>query len=911
MPSPLRLTLRTLLSHWPRHRLQCALCLLGITLGVAVVTAMDLANASALASFRESLASVSGRATHQIAPQEGSFQNGVPEELFAKVYAVPGVIAAAPVIETYGTLVLDPKAALPNSPIDARNATAAGKPPLQALVRILGVEPLLDQPFRSIASGTERELRSTSGGVQMSLGADVFNQWVLRDDGCALSEALAARLGVKSGDTLTLIQSGKRHTLKLLATYRLEQKLAQDDILLIDIAAAQERFGTLGKLSSIDLILPDGQDVERSSRSVPTGAEDERSGSFVLQNLRALLPRGVVLQRSGERAGRTEALLSAFQLNLTALSLLALVVGMFLVYNTLTVAVLQRMPMIGTLRCLGASEKTTRRAVLLEAMLLGCVGSVLGLLAGAALARVFLERVGGIMTDLYAHVGALAVFYDPLAAIKGVALGMLASIAGAYVPALEAGRTAPTSILRRSRSEAWAERSWKKLLIAGLLSCAVAAVLAALPGKSPVPGLFAAFALAMGGALSAPAVTRWISLYAAAPLRRAFGVKGMLAARGLGANLSRTGLAVGALGMALSMTVGVALMIASFRGTLDRWMGQSLMADIYLRPAVPASLRSTAHIPADVLERLRAIPGVEAVDTFRGRDVALDDGSLILIAATDTRVTFTRGRENFPITSDGGDPERSYRGLLDGQILISEPMARKQNLKLGDTLTLPGTTRPVALKIEGIYYEYATDRGVVSMDAKTYADLFGESAPQSASLYLKPGADLSAAMQELRDEIGAPFGMYIFSNRTLRDEAFRVFDRTFAITGQLENLSLAVGLCGIVSALLALLRERAADFGLLRALGLTARGLFALVLLEGLLLGTAALLVAWVLGPALAVLLIKVINVRAFGWTILFSMKWEVFARAGAMALLMSAAAALYPAWRGRGINAAGALREE
>ena len=872
---------RVLLSYWPRHRLQCVLCLLGITLGVAVVTAMDLANASALTSFRQSISSVNGNATHQIGPLEGSYQNGVPEDLFPKVYSTPGVIAAAPVIETYGTLVVDPNTNLGNTPTE-QIANSSSSKSTQALVRILGIEPILDRPFRS------------ADGIDTGLGADMFAQWMLRDDGCVLSTSLAARLGVKTGGTVTLIQSGKRHTLTLLATYRSDQKLAQDDLLLMDIASAQERFGTLGKLNSIDLILPDGA-----------------AGDAVAEKLSALLPDGVALQRPAERAGRTEALLSAFQLNLRALSLLALVVGMFLVYNTLTVAVLQRLPTIGTLRCLGASERETRRAVLLEAALLGFVGSVFGLAIGAALARLFLERVGGIMTDLYAHVGALAVFYDPWAAAKGLALGVLASVAGAFVPAYEAGKTAPTSVLRRSGTEAWAERSWKKLLALGGTSCALAAGLAAVPGKSPLPGLAAAFALAVGGALAAPAVTRWISIYSAPAMRRVFGVPGMLAARGLSANLSRTGLAVGALGMALSMTVGVALMVASFRGTLDRWMNQSLMADVYIRPAVPALIRRTAHIPDEILRRLRALPSVEAVDTFRGRDVVLADGSLVLVAATDTRVTFTRGRANFPITPDGGDPDRSYRGLIGGQALISESLARKQDWKLGDTVTLPGAKNATPLKIEGIYYEYATDRGVISLDAKTYGQLFGEMQPQSASLYLKPGADIDAAITLLRDDFGAPGGLYIFSNRTLREEAFRVFDRTFAITAQLENLSLAVGLCGILSALLALLRERAADFGLLRALGLSARGLFKLMVLEGLLLGTAAFLVACVLGPALAVLLIKVINVRAFGWTILFSMKWDVFARAGTLALLMSAAAALYPAWKSRGMNAAGALREE
>lgn len=885
--SPRAIVFSTLIGYWLRHRLQCALCVSGIALGVAVVTAMDLANASALESFRASLASISGKATHQIAPLPGSYQNGVPETLFARVLNEPGVLAAAPVIEAFGTIFAEAQTQLPNSPAEAAAQPAAQKQ-ARELVRILGIEPLLDQPFRS------------AKGVRTALGESAFSEWMARDDGCALSAAMARRLGLKAGDVFTLLHSGRRHVLKLLAVYEAAEKFSQDDVLLMDIAAAQERLGTPGALSQIDLILAEGA-----------------PGAAAIARIQKYLPGGIALQRPAERASRTEALLSAFQLNLRALSLLALVVGMFLVYNTLTVAVLQRLPLLGTLRCLGASERDTRWAVLLESALLGLAGSALGLLAGALLAGIFLERVGGIMSDLYAYVGALSIFYEPLALLKGLALGVLASLAGAYVPAWEAGRTAPTAVLRRSSAEARAGSGWKKLLIAGCLCLCAALALALVPGKSPLPGLAAAFALAFGGALCAPAVTRGLSLYAARPLRKSAGILGLLAARGLGTNLSRTGLAVGALGMSLSMTIGVALMVTSFRGTLERWMQQSLTADIYMRPAGPALLRQKSSIPDELLEKLRAVPGVAALDTFQGRDVVLNDGALVLVAATDTRITFSRGRENFPITPDGGDAERAFRGLLDGQALISETLARKHDLKLGGALEIPGARPRVAggpapvLKIEGIYHEYANDRGVISIDKKTYSALFGDTRAQSASLYLKPGENLDAMLEKLRHEFGAPGGLYIFSNRTLRDEAFRVFDRTFAITGQLENLSLAVGLCGILSALLALLRERSTDFGLLRALGLSARGLFGLLVLEGVLLGAAACVLAFVLGPALALLLIQVINVRAFGWTILFELHWEVFLRTGVLALLMSALAALYPAWRSRSMSAAAALREQ
>ena len=197
------------------------------------------------------------------------------------------------------------------------------------------------------------------------------------------------------------------------------------------------------------------------------------------------------------------------------------------------------------------------------------------------------------------------------------------------------------------------------------------------------------------------------------------------------------------------------------------------------------------------------------------------------------------------------------------------------------------------------------------MHLATYKRLFHDARPNSVSVYLKHGADADAVRQKVRDTIGAPLGLYVFSNAALREEAFRVFDRTFAITGQLENLSLAVGLCGILSALLALLRERSPEFALLRALGLTASGLSGLIVLEGMLLGIVAFAIACVLGPALAVLLIEVINVRAFGWTILFTMDGGVFLRVLVLTALVSALAAAYPAWRALRANVPHALREE
>ncbi|HYF52597.1 MAG TPA: FtsX-like permease family protein [Planctomycetota bacterium] len=881
-------TLRVLFSHWRRHKLQLAICLLGITLGVAVVTAMDIANASALRSFRQSISEVTGRATHQIAPAEGSTLTGVPDELFASIVRNEG-IKAAPVIESHGILLADPDAELAGTPREEREARAANSEQKAthgtrdtALVRIIGIDPLSDQPFRPF------------DGVETRFYESTFNDWAVRDDACVLPETLAKRLGVKLGDRLAVMSSGRRHKLTLVGTYVAQDRLARgsDDVLLMDIAAVQERFGQAGVISHIDLIVPD--DAAATAR---------------LDGIAKTLPSGLVVQRPSDRAGRTEALLSAFQLNLTALSLLALVVGTFLIHNTLTVAVLQRSAMIGTLRCLGQSSAGVRRAVLLEALLLGFVGSLFGLFLGTQMAALFLQRVGGVVSDLYAHVGAFSVFLTPASLAKGMALGLFASVAGAWFPAREAASVAPVQVLRRSRIEYKAQSSWKLFALFGSVALLISLGLAMVPGSSPVPGLAAAFALALGGALWSPAITRWFSFLIARPLRAARKTVAMLAARGMSANLSRTGLAVGALALALSMTLGVAIMVSSFRSTLDRWMEQAINADLYIRPAGPSLLRLKLYMPEETIAGIAAMPQVAAVDPFIGRELGLDANTPVMIVATDLKTTFSRGHTRFPFYK--GDPDAALAGVLNGGIMISESLSRKKNLNVGDSLTIPGSRVPEGLRIVAIYYEYATERGVITMDRTTYKKVFGDDRINSCSVYLKPGTDLEAAQAEVRRRFGVPGGLYVFSNAALREEAFTVFDRTFAITRQLESLSLAVGLCGILSALIALLRERSTDFALMRALGLSGADLSRMIVCEGLLLGCSALLVAFVLGPALALLLIHVINVRAFGWTIFMALDPWVFVRVASLALLMSALAGVYPSLRGRRLSISAALRQE
>lgn len=827
-----------------------ALMILGVALGVAVVVAIDIANVGARRAFDLSTEALAGRATHQIA---GGAQ-GLDEQIYTRLRVEGGLRTIAPVISDY---FISPQ---------------LGGRPLQ----LLGLDPFADGPFRSVFG--------SNGPDTAALTA-----FLTRPGALLLSKELADRYGLATGDALTLVIDGQQRqgeVAGLLAPADGYSRQALAGVVVADISTAQELTGRLGRLDRIDVILPDDEPAGRA-------------------RIEALLPAGVKLAPASARSGTVAEMTLAFRVNLTAMSLLALVVGMFLIYNTITFSVVQRREMFGTLRCLGVTDREIFGLVLAEAALVGLVGSLLGLGLGVALGRGAVALVSQTINDLY-FVSTVSGFTVPLASLlKGLVLGVAATMAAAFPPAREAARIEPRSALRRSAIEDSFLRAAPWLALAGL-GLLIAGSLVLLVRSRSLNVAFAGITgVVIGLALQTPLFTRFGMQQAPRLLRPIFGPLGRMAPRDIAQSLSRTSIAIAALMVAVSVTIGVTLMIDSFRGTVQTWLQQSLQGDLYITtPGVTAADVSGTLDPA-VVAAVERWPDAQQVRRLRRTLVDSPLGAM-QVAAID-RLTY--GPELF--ASASGPPAEMWRQVEAGAVLVSEPFANRYGLGRGSEVRLDTPQGQRTFPVVGVYYDYASSAGVVMMALPLYRNLWGDPGLTALAVDLAANVDPNASANALADSLAPLQQVLVQPNRVLRSEALIVFDRTFAITAALRLLATLVAFVGVLSALLALQLEREREMGILRALGLTVGQLAQLILLETGLMGLAAGLLAWPTGLALSVILVYVINLRAFGWTLQMQITPGPFLAALGIALLAALLAGVYPALRVGRMAVAAALRGE
>ncbi|GIV57581.1 MAG: permease [Rhodothermaceae bacterium] len=833
------LLLRAGLRYLLRHPWLLALSILGVALGVSVVVAIDLASGSARRAFELSAETVTGRATHLVV---GPTERGLPEDVYRRLRLEAGVRAAAPVVEGYVAAVAD-----------------SGR-----TFHLLGVDPLAEGPFRSYA------------GREAGLDLGAF----LTQPGAALMAGTTARaMGLAPGDTLAVRVEGRParlHLVGLMEGTDTHSAEALDGLLVVDIATAQELLGRTGRLSRIDLIVPEGA-----------------AGAALLERLRAVLPPGAEVVRSATRTETVEQMTRAFELNLTALSLLALVVGMFLIYNTMTFSVVQRRPLLGRLRVLGVTRREVFTLVLGEALLIGLAGTVLGGLLGVVLGQGLVRLVTRTINDLYYVVTVRELYLAPLTLAKGVALGLGATLAAAFFPAREAAETPAGMVLQASVPEARARRRAPRLALAGVALGGAGGVLLLLSGRS-IGGSYAAlFCLLLGFALATPWAVQRMARMARPVMGRLFGLTGRMAASGIVAALSRTAVAIAALTIALAATIGVGVMVDSFRLTVDTWLGYALQADVYVQPPSLVLREGEATLRPEVLERLRTTPGVAAAYSVRRLDVASNHGRVRLVAVDRGPMTPSTFRLK------AGDPDVVWSSFEDGaSVLVSEPYSYRHRTGVGDTLRLQTDHGERPFVVRGIYYDYASDRGVVLMSRATFERHFDDRLRSGLALYAAPGEDLDALMARLRSRVEGMQEVFIRSNRALREASLEVFDRTFTVTVVLRMLAVLVAFVGVLSALMALQLERAREFAVLHAVGMEAGRLRRLVTLQTGLMGLFAGLLSLPLGLLLAGVLVHVINKRSFGWTLQLEVPPEMLLQAVGVALVAAVLAGLYPAFR-------------
>jgi len=844
-----------------RHPWLMSLSVLGVALGVAVVVGIDLANTSADRAFRLSAQRLTGKATHQVV----GASRGLPASAYRRVRTEAGHRASAPVVAEY---VRVPR---------------AGRP-----FQLLGVDPFAEGPFRPYVGGAG----ASGDAAGLDLGA-----FMAGGNAALLSAPTARALGKVPGDTLTIAVDGAPHTLRvagLLEPNDERTRRATRNLLVTDIATAQEVLGMGGprggRLTRIDLILPEEEAAEKRAEA----------------RIRQAVPPGAQIRRSASRTETVEQMTRAFSLNLSALSLLALVVGLFLIYNTMTFSVVQRRPLLGRLRALGVTRREVFALVLGEAALVGAVGTACGLALGVGLAQGLVRLVTRAINDLYFVVNVQEVAVTPWVLAKGAALGMGATLAAAYAPAREAARQEVSVVLQRSRAESAAQKWVPRLAAGGAVGVAVAGALLVLPSQSIWVGYAALFCVLLAAALGAPAAVMAMARALRPAMEKVFGVLGKMAARGLRQSLSRTGVAIAALMVAVAATVGVGVMTKSFRQTVESWLSYSLQSDVYVQPPSLVFRRSTATLARGTADTLAQVPGVAGAHTVRRVEVASSAGPTQLVAikpGPETQDTYR---------FKAGTPAQVWPRFRRGErlVIVSEPYGYRTGTQVGDTLRLQTDQGREPFRVGAVFFDYASDRGVVTMSRATYDRFYDDR--RVSGVALRAEAGLSADSLAARVRAAAPPGqeLVVQSSRGLREASLEIFDRTFAITNVLRLLAVVVAFIGVLSALMALQLERRRELAVMRAGGMTPGQVGSYVTLQTGLMGLAAGILALPLGLALAYILIFVINKRSFGWTLQLEASPGILLQALLLALVAALLAGAYPAWTMARANPAEAMRE-
>lgn len=823
------------LRHWRLAWRQQVMLMLILALGSGVYLAMRLANRAALSGFEQFTSGITRQADFTITGTTGSLNETWLREMRDALAERP--VHLLPVIEE--TVM----------PFEEGKAVEIGS----------GVTwKLVGTDFVSLLNLRGEAPAGLKGDVKAAEGVFV-----------------SAKLRKAVGDEIRVVMHEQVVPLKVagVVTEQPGVPTLPETMLLMDLPAAQKLMRREGKVDRVEVVVTRGEAFAHLR---------EETGEV----LSKLANQRWQVSGAEDRRALAGTMTEAFRLNLTILSLLALFVGGYLIFQALDGVVIRRREEIGVLKSLGVTDAVIQRAFLIEALLLGVIGGGLGLLVGWLGAQ---AAVGGVSKTVNALYGASSVQRADLhfgEAMLSMGIAIVTSLIAAWWPAREASRTPPVHMLGR-KAAVFSGGGWWRAEWLGWALMAVAMVLAQigawrLSGGTRVP--LAAYAAALCWLLG----TGLAAAKLMGPMRqmgRMFdGVTLRLGLSHLRRPTVRHRFAVAALASAVAMTAGMAIMVSSFDGTMRGWIERSMKADLYVSSAGAQSASSTHQISAATIEELRAMPEVAEVATLRARGITLK-GAPTMVLGVDG--PFTQRQDAYAWVKAPGVAE----WWKDGGAIINESFAERFEVDAGDELELPGGHR---VRIHGIQADYGNERGAVTISENTFREWFEGEMAWRVALMLKPGVDAEAVAKRIAE---ANPGLSVFTNAHLRREALRIFRQTFSVTYALEVIGVFVAVAGLGLALASLLLERRADLSTLRSLGMTGRQIAATSAWEGAGVAMAGAVMGLISGGWLGWLLIYRVNKQCFGWTLGFAMPWGQF---GVLMLAVVGVGALVSAMVGK-----------
>lgn len=851
-----------------------ALLILGVALGVGVLVGVRALNATALAAMG-SLGQVAVGAAGLVV--EGGAA-GVPLELARSLREQPGVLAAVPLVSR-----------------PAREAAADQDTASSRRVLVLGLD-LLDPAARATASGAELGLR-----------LDV-RAWAAAERPALVASALAARLGLRAGGTLALYSATGRVELQVVGTFAPRGPAAEamgGELVVLNLPQAIALFGTPGRVDRVALSLAEGADADEVRARLAVGLEP-----------------GLTLRAPGGPDTRHESLMGTMQLGLSLASLLALLIGQFLIYNATAIAVLRRRPELGVLRALGTTRAQLATLLLCEVAAVGLLGACLGVGLGWLLARAGLELVNAQVSQLYAAIDARAVRLDGTTLLLGLLAGPLATVLAAIPPVVAALTVSPVEAARKDLPRRDPRRAIRLLALLGaaLLGAALAVFLASARGGLGLPGAAAQQALLVGGAaLLAPA---WllVAVPLARPLlARALGPTAALACDALLVRPGRAGVSTAALAVALGGALGIAGLVRSLELAVRGWVERVLVADVYASASSPLGGPGNTLLDAAVQAELVAVPGVEAAYPLRFvfdrvEAPAGAPAQPALLMAFDIEFLATRSRIPLTDSVEGRDLPAAARLIVeDGAewVGVSSNLARLRGLRAGERLALVTPTGRWTPRAALMAVDYSSEHGSVFVHLPEYRRRWGDTRVNAFDMFVRPGTAPGPVVEELRRRFSARYDLFVHENGPFRARVLEVVESAFTVTHAMQVVAVGVALLGVIATLLATVLERTREMGVLRAIGATRGQLVRAVITEAVLLGGLAASLGALLGGALGLALVARVLTGTYGWELSYVYPAREAAAALVLVPVLAGAAGLLPGLRAAAIVIVRALAWE
>lgn len=846
------------------QRAQTFLSVAGICLGVSAIISIGIINRSVLHSFEDSIVRVAGRAILQITGP----QSGFPEGLLDRVQQVPGVEYAVPVIDANGILY--------------------GKK--DRAIMVLGVDVLQDGNIRDYS------IRDENAEIPDPI------LFLARPDSILITRELALRedIGIGQEVRIETVQGMRTFRVRGLLDPEGPAKAMGGSLAVMDIFGAQAAFGKEGRIDRIDVSILKDRDI-----------------GTVRERIRSALPAGFSVATPEGRTRQVETLLATFQRNINIVSFIAVFVGMYLIYNAVSISVVHRRREIGVLRALGATRGHIVRMFLGETFVIAVIGSLLGIAVGVLLAKSLVGVFGQVVSELYQRTSVrdISLSWPQIAA--GFAAGIATSLAAALFPSLTTARISPVSAIR---SVPYANEGYFSI---GKLTAGAAAFLclsfllllvykaggAGSPLHDPILMFLAILALQLGVSLAAPYLLRVFLQFFHRFLAPRLGPAGGLAGLNLRKNLTRNAVAAAAIFYGISVFVSTAGFISSTRHSVMQWVDASIRADIIVTAGHPLATSGARNIPMPIglMHDIERLPGVLAVDPVRRMHIDFRDRRILLIALdVAERLSYS------PFIIAQGSRANMVR-LLPGSdsLVVNEGLAAHYGLKPGDTLEIATPRGPVRFGIAAVIVEFSSDSGSVLMDIGTYQKHWGEMLADTFAVRVKRPEDLDPVRQEIIAGIGRDRRLFALSSRQFREEIGRIVDQTFVFDYLLNIITMIVACLGIIVTLLASVLERTREIAVLRSIGMLRRQVSRVVVLESAILGVVGGSMGCAGGALLGWISLEGFYRADYGASAVYTLPCSAIVWAMALTVLLSAVAGVFPARRAAKTNIVESLAYE